>query len=255
MSHIVKQQLRYSPRRYESVCRDECDVCWTHGDERFADGRQNIGPQRVQQQLVFGQNRQQQQTRVLRTQILQQLHKLAPLRAEDQPIRTQNTDAAANQIISRRTHLSGSGDETGWQSSRLSYGESWGHTDTRLIHTHSHTLTHFHSHTHSLSHTFILTLSLSLRHSLTLTHFHSHTLTHFHSHSQTLTHFHSHTLTHYHYHTLTHFILSLSHTFILTLLLSHFHFLTHFHSHSHTFTHTLTLTHSHTITLSLSQSL
>lgn len=71
-------------------CRDECDVCRTHGDERLADRRQNIGPQRVQQQLVFGQNRQQQRTRVLRTQILQQLHKTGP--TESRAPANQNTE-------------------------------------------------------------------------------------------------------------------------------------------------------------------
>lgn len=48
---------------------------WTHRHQRLTDGRQHVGPQRVQQQLVFGQDGQQQRTGVLRSQILQQLHK------------------------------------------------------------------------------------------------------------------------------------------------------------------------------------
>lgn len=42
-------------------------------DERLADGGQDVGPQRVQQQLVFDEDGQQQRAGVLRTQVLQQL--------------------------------------------------------------------------------------------------------------------------------------------------------------------------------------
>ena len=42
------------------------------------------------------------------------------------------------------THLSGSGEETGWQSSRLSYGESC-KKQPALDNTHTHTHTHTHT--------------------------------------------------------------------------------------------------------------
>ncbi len=196
-------------RRYISHTStvNQCDVCWTHGDERFADGRQNIGPQRVQQQLVFGQNRQQQRTRVLRTQILQELHKTGP--TESRASANQNTEH-------RRSSQSDRQQKNSPERQRRRDGlteqqviirrELRTHRHTVNTHTHTHSLTLTHTHSHTLTHTHTHSLTLTL----TLTHTHTQTLTHTHSKTLTLTH----TLTHIYTHTRTH-----SHT----------------HSHSHTF--------------------
>lgn len=45
----------------------------THRGQRLADGGQDVGAQRVQQQLVLGEDGEQQRAGVLRAEVLQQL--------------------------------------------------------------------------------------------------------------------------------------------------------------------------------------
>ena len=53
--------------------RDVGQRAGTYGHQGLADGGEHVGPQRVQQQLLFSQRGQQQHAGVLRAQVLQQL--------------------------------------------------------------------------------------------------------------------------------------------------------------------------------------
>lgn len=66
--------LRTTKTWLSFLCRCAC-LCArvSYGDEGLADRGEDVGSQRVQQQLVFGEDGEQQRAGVLRAEVLQQL--------------------------------------------------------------------------------------------------------------------------------------------------------------------------------------
>lgn len=117
-------------------------MCASYGDEGLADGGEDVRSERVQQQLVFSEDGEQQRAGVFWAEVLQQLQEARAAIVNTQGSKVKHRRDGKGTVVrldKAGTHLSGSGEETGWQSSRLSYGESCEHTQLASVHTHTHT--------------------------------------------------------------------------------------------------------------------
>lgn len=140
---------QWGPTRIKMKHWDFCHwnegVCASYGDEGLADGGEDVGSERVQQQLVFGEDGEQQRAGVFWAEVLQQLQEARAAIVNTQGSKVKHRRDGKGNLVrldKAATHLSGSGEETGWQSSRLSYGESCEHTQLASVHTRTHTHTH-----------------------------------------------------------------------------------------------------------------